>query len=224
MVGAEARTRVDVRLIKEEYQALVTFNKEVMFHARGPRDIGYARQAAAHDLHDHDIQYLASAFRTLYPHWFTNGRGTLAEGTSRDCRKVVLDVLEKLNPNAGRFDAMRLLFDLSGNHAMATGRRPLAHSDRNDNSLKRTRTRVRQANCKYHPNKPTGQGELCFQCYQRQRGLRLKGIHLDHYSEVVVREILQHPRTSRRYTVLTMAREIITKYKKLEGVDANSTA
>lgn len=213
-----------IPLLRTEKLALRAFNKEVSFLTGTCKDLRRARVNALYNLkrNDDTVTELASAFRSLYPHWFSNGRGTLADGDVNDCAKVCLDVIGKLNKVSGHhFMDIAKLFDLSGNNAVATGRRPLA-SAADRVIAKRTRTRVRRINCRYHPDKTAVAGELCSRCYNRWNALVGKNVRIEDYPGLAVEAIMNLPRPTKNNPLYIQAREIGKKYKELEEANANS--
>lgn len=224
------RTRqfLNINLGLKEECALITFNNEIKRFTKFSPTPGHARITALRNMTQEGfakdlIIDLASAFRVLYPHWFTNGRGTLADGTAKDCTQVCIEVIEKLNASNGhQFDSLTRLFDISGDNAIATGRRPLAHTDQGQG--KRTRTRTRRTTCKCHSDKPVVVRGWCAKCYARINSLAKTGIFIELLSKGAMMEVLNAPRPTKRKPLYVMAQEIIKKYEELEGIDAETTA
>lgn len=221
MVEIRGFRPLDRLLQKQEQNALRSFNKEVIYLRGTAQDLQRARINALHNLKEDDVLHLAVAFRRLYPHWFMNGRGTKLDfGASPQYKEVCLEVVEKLNASSIHcFADITRLFDLSGDNAMPTGRRPLVHTDQGQ-GIKRTRTRIRAANCRYHPDKSAHVGEWCVRCYGRAISLSKKSIHIEDYPGLVAELIMKHPRTTRKKPLYVIAQEIIKKFRELEGTDA----
>lgn len=213
-----------IRLEPRQQAAIMAFNKEVR-HNVIFQPIDRARVSAIGEMGGQTVKDLASAFWALYPHWFTNGRRELAMGTIKQCREVCLDVVWKLNASsAGKFVDIIRLFDISGDNALATGRRPLARNDDYDNRYPRTRIRTRSTQCKYHPDKKTVSREYCMQCYARINTLSKVDIWVELLSDPARKEILTAPRPTRKKPLYEVAREVIKKYERLEEAHADSTA
>jgi hypothetical protein len=203
-------------LQRQEQLALKAFNKEVIFLRGTAQSLQAARVNALYNLNEGVVLDLALAFRRLYPHWFTNGRGTALDlGATAQYRELCLDVIGKLNAGSARhFADLTRLFDLSGDNAMPSGRRPLAHTDPGQ-GYKRTRTRMRSTRCKYHPDKKTVARDLCARCYNRMNSLGRIEIFVELLPPIAMKEIMMAPRPTRSRPLHALAREIIKKY---EGV------
>lgn len=210
---------LDRLLMKQEQNALKVFNKEVIFLRGISSNLQRARVNAIFNLKEDDVLHLAVAFRRLYPHWFTNGRGTKLDfGASPQYKEVCLDVIGKLNASTGRhFADMTRLFDLAGNHAMATGRRPLAHTDLGQGH-KRTRTRIRPTQCKYHPDKKVVARDLCAQCYNRMNSLGRMEIFVELLPRLAMKEIMLAPRPNKSMPLYKVAQGIIKRYEEAGNV------
>lgn len=208
---------LDKVLQKQEQEALRAFNKEVIFLRGVSSNLQRARVNALFNLKEDDVLHLATAFRRLYPHWFTNGRGTKLDfGASLQCKEVCLDIIGKLNMVSGKhFADMTRLFELTGDNTTPTGRRPLVHTDKGQG--KRTRTRTRRVNCRYHSDKAVVAGELCSRCYNRWNALVGKNVRIENFPGLAVEEIMNLPRPNKGNPLYKQAKEIRKKYEDMEG-------
>jgi hypothetical protein len=202
-----------------ERAALKAFNKEVSFHAMVSDDLAHARVMAIGNLNEPVMMDLARAFQALYPHWFTNGRGSMIKSeVPAKYQQVCLEVVGKLNKASGRkFADILRLFDLSGDHAMATGRRPLAHTDPGQGH-KRIRTVMRRTHCKYHSDKVVVARDLCAQCYNRMNSLGRMEIFVELLPVLAMKEIMLAPRPSKSMPLYRVAQEIIKKHEEAGNV------
>lgn len=209
-------TVVDRLLNKEEHLALKAFNGQVSYYAF-TKKFPDARIMAVGNLDERTTTDLAKAFRALYPHWFTNGRGSAIEcGQPAKCQQVCLEVVGKLNKFSGKkFDDILRLFDLSGNNAMITGRRPLAHTDPSE-GYRRTRTRMRRTHCKFHQDKVVVARDLCARCYNRMNTLQNYEIFVELLPKAAMKEIMELPRPTKRKPLYVQAGEIVRKYEAME--------
>jgi hypothetical protein len=208
---------LDRILSKNEQHALKAFNEEVIYLRGMARSLQLARVNALFNLKEDDMLHLAVAFRRLYPHWFTNGRGTaLDRGDTSQLKEVCLDVIGKLNASSDHcFADIARLFDLCGDNTTPTGRRPLAHTDKGQGH-KRTRTRTRRTTCRYHSDKAAVAGELCCRCYNRWNSLVGKNVLIENFPGQAVEEIMNLPRPGRNNPLHKQARKIGKKYKAME--------
>jgi hypothetical protein len=206
---------LDRILQKQEQLALKAFNNEVIFLRGMSQSLQIARINALRNLKEDDILHLAVAFRRLYPHWFTNGRGTKLDfGASPQYKEVCFDVVWKLNTSsAHHFADITRLFDLSGDGALPTGRRPLAHSDKGQGYV-RTRMRTRSTQCRFHPDKKAVARDLCARCYNRVNSLGGRDIFVELFPPKAMKEIMLSPRPSRSRPLYKVAQEIMEKYEE----------
>lgn len=168
----------------DEHKALLRFNTGVMTGSAMHVNVEKARKQAL-KLLGHDIYALASAFVTLWPHWFLNGRKERIISTEAKCRDVCEEILCKLDAGRGP-SIMGALANISGMSIVSTGKHTAAVT-RASGSKRGYREMVM---CKFHPEVRAQSRGLCVTCYGRWWRLDREGIDLHSFSDKAIKEVM----------------------------------
>jgi len=209
-----------VPMTRKEHDALQMFNNSVLHLVDAPVD--FARFRAVNGLSDSFIKDLASAFRMLWPHWFMNGRGELADGTAEQAREVCHEIIDKIRPPKGLSlkSPLGVLATMGGMRIVNTGRRGGGAVEKREGSGRGYRI---VKFCDYHPENRSVSYGLCARCNGRKS--RIETImDMDDAQDlpnIVFKEIMEYEGKGRDF-MKTVVKEVVGRHLE-NGSESNKT-
>lgn len=211
---------LDIAMSHDETQALTVFNHEMCCLSTSGVNIDFARFRAVNSINAQYVKDLARAFHILWPHWFTNGRSELAEGSIEEARKVCHEIVNKIRPPKGVSVSSQLgiLATMGGMRLVNVGGRRGGAVARTENSTRRGIREVMM--CEYHPEKRSVGDRLCARCYSRRKRIEsVLNVDAESLPHPAFREIMivESPQDNPKNFLRPFIKEVVKRYNGGSG-------